>query len=130
MKILNRIFKQDKEKFKIPKSAQDIIPIQALWKDGIFLSGTNKYSKSYKFMDINYAVASKEDKEGIPKTYRWNDTIYQTIPSIIGKTKKEAKSLLYGLKIEFVGNGDKVIDSQPSENSRVKQGSTIKVMLN
>ena len=52
MKILNRIFKQDKEKFRIPKSAQDIIPIQALWKDGIFLSGTNKYSKSYKFMDI------------------------------------------------------------------------------
>ena len=65
MKILNRIFKQDKEKFRIPKSAQDIIPIQALWKDGIFLSGTNKYSKSYKFMDINYAVASKEDKEGM-----------------------------------------------------------------
>lgn len=65
MKTLNRIFKQDKEKLKIPKSVQDIIPIDCLWEDGIFLVGNNKYSKSYKFMDINYAVASKEDKEAM-----------------------------------------------------------------
>ena len=30
MKTLNNIFKLDKEKFKIPKSVQDIIPIKAL----------------------------------------------------------------------------------------------------
>ena len=65
MKTLNRIFKQDKEKLKIPKSVQDIIPIDCLWEDGIFLVGNNKYSKSYKFMDINYDVASKEDKEAM-----------------------------------------------------------------
>ena len=65
MKTLNNIFKLDKEKFKIPKSVQDIIPIKALWEDGIFLVGNNKYSKSFKFLDINYAVASKEDKEAM-----------------------------------------------------------------
>ena len=65
MKTLNRIFKQDKEKLKIPKSVQDIIPVDCIWEDGIFLVGNNKYSKSYKFMDINYAVASKEDKEAM-----------------------------------------------------------------
>ena len=65
MKTLNRIFKQDKEKLKIPKSVQDIIPVDCIWEDGIFLVGHNKYSKSYKFMDINYAVASKEDKEAM-----------------------------------------------------------------
>ena len=43
MKTLNNIFKLDKEKFKIPKSVQDIIPIKALWEDGIFLVGNNKY---------------------------------------------------------------------------------------
>ena len=63
MKTLKKIFKLDKEKFIIPKSVQDTIPIKALWEDGIFLVGKNKYSKSYKFLDINYAVASKEDKE-------------------------------------------------------------------
>ncbi|WP_440338624.1 VirB4-like conjugal transfer ATPase, CD1110 family [Megamonas funiformis] len=65
MKTLNRLFKRDKEKFIVPRSAQDIIPIKAIWEDGIFLVGTDKYSKSFKFLDINYAVASKEDKEAM-----------------------------------------------------------------
>ena len=65
LKTLAQIFKRDKEKMKIPKSAQDIIPIKALWLDGIFLVGKNKYSKCFKFIDINYAVASNEDKEAM-----------------------------------------------------------------
>lgn len=65
MKTLNKLFKRDKEKFVVPRSVQDIIPIKAIWEDGIFLVGTDKYSKSFKFLDINYAVASKEDKEAM-----------------------------------------------------------------
>ena len=65
MKTLNKLFKRDKEKFVVPRSAQDIIPIKEIWEDGIFLVGTDKYSKSFKFLDINYAVASKEDKEAM-----------------------------------------------------------------
>lgn len=59
------ILKQDKEKFKVPKGVQDIIPITAIYDDGIFKVGKDKYSKSFKFTDINYAVASKEDKESM-----------------------------------------------------------------
>ena len=65
LKTLAQIFKRDKEKFKIPKSAQNVIPVKALWPDGIFLVGKDKYSKSFKFLDINYAVASNEDKEAM-----------------------------------------------------------------
>ena len=65
MKTLKKIFKLDKEKFKVPRSVQDIIPVKAICEDGIFLVGKNKYSKSFKFLDINYAVASKEDKEAL-----------------------------------------------------------------
>ena len=65
LKTLAQIFKRDKEKFKIPKSAQNVIPVKALWSDGIFLVGKDKYSKSFKFLDINYAVASNEDKEAM-----------------------------------------------------------------
>lgn len=65
MKTLNKLFKRDKEKFVVPRSVQDIIPIKAIWEDGIFLVGTDKYTKSFKFLDINYAVASKEDKEAM-----------------------------------------------------------------
>ena len=63
MKTLNNLFKQDREKFVVPKCVQDLIPARVIWKDGIFLVGKNKYTKCYKFSDINYAVASKDDKE-------------------------------------------------------------------
>jgi hypothetical protein len=65
IKTLRNLFSQDKEKFNVPKSVQQAIPIQAIWEDGIFLVGKNKYAKTYKFTDINYAVASREDKEAM-----------------------------------------------------------------
>ena len=65
IKSLKNIEKQEKEDYKIPKNVQEVIPISRIWKDGIFLVGKNKYSLTYKFTDINYAVASKEDKEAM-----------------------------------------------------------------
>lgn len=64
-KTLKKLFKQDKEKFVVPKSVQDVIPIKTIWEDGIFLVSKNKYARTFKFEDINYAVASREDKEGM-----------------------------------------------------------------
>ena len=63
IKTLNNILRQDREKFAVPKSVQQAIPIQTIWENGIFKIGRNKFSCTYKFMDINYAVASREDKE-------------------------------------------------------------------
>ena len=65
MKTLKMLFKQDKEEFIVPKGVQDVIPVNRIWEDGIFLVGKNKYSKCYRFSDINYAVASRNDKEGM-----------------------------------------------------------------
>ena len=65
MKTLSNLFKKDKEKFVVPRSVQDLIPAKTIWEDGIFLVGKNKYSKCYRFSDINYAVASREDKEAM-----------------------------------------------------------------
>jgi hypothetical protein len=65
IRTLSNIFKQDKEKFVIPRSVQQAIPVQAVWEDGIFRVGRNKFARSYKFIDINYAVASREDKEAM-----------------------------------------------------------------
>lgn len=65
IKTLRTIFKQDKEKFRIPRSVQQVIPIQAVWADGVFQVGRNKFTRTYKFMDINYAVASREDQEAM-----------------------------------------------------------------
>ncbi len=69
MKTIRNLFKRDKEEFNIPKSIQDTIPVNRIWKDGIFLLGKDKYSKIYRFTDINYAVASRNDKEAMFLNY-------------------------------------------------------------
>lgn len=42
-------------------TVQQSIPIDAIYKDGIFRTG-RLFSKSWKFSDINYAVASDDDQ--------------------------------------------------------------------
>ena len=54
----------DREKYRVPKKVQDVIPIRRIWADGIFQVG-GKFAKSWKFADINYLVASREDKESM-----------------------------------------------------------------
>ena len=73
----------------------------------------------------------KEDYEGLPMSYRWDDIKYITIPDITGKELKEASRTLkaLGLNVEYTGNG-KVIDTSPKINSRVKEGSIVKLLLN
>ncbi len=82
------------------------------------------------FKDIISIYNLKEDTEGLPMSYRWNDIKYVMIPDIIGKNKKDAKKELKGFNVEFLGDGDKVIDTTPQVKTRVKEGSTIKVLLN
>ena len=60
IKSYERIKKLNKEKVKVPKSIQDTIPVDTIYRDGIFRMG-NKFSKSYRFLDINYKIASGED---------------------------------------------------------------------
>lgn len=64
IKTLAKAKKLEKEKFKIPRSVQEAIPIQRVWEDGIFQLG-NRFSKAFSFTDINYAIAGKEDKTAL-----------------------------------------------------------------
>ncbi len=68
IRTLQNTIKQDKECFAVPKSVQDTIPIQRLWPDGVFQFGS-KYSRTLRFSDINYAIASKEDKTAMFLSY-------------------------------------------------------------
>ena len=68
MKSLKAILKRDKEKYRVPRTVQKTIPIKRIWSDGIFQVGNN-YSKTWKFSDINYLVASREDKESMFLSY-------------------------------------------------------------
>ena len=55
--------RKEKEHYKRPKYTDDLIPIKEAYDDGIFLLSNGKYSKSYIFTDINYQVASEENKQ-------------------------------------------------------------------
>lgn len=53
------------EQDRIPATVEDTIPIQKIFEDGIMLVGRNLWAKTYRFTDVNYEVASKEDKEAM-----------------------------------------------------------------
>ena len=68
LKTLRNLLRQDKERYAVSRRVQDLIPIKRIWNDGIFLVG-NRYSRTYRFSDINYLVASRRDKEKLFLTY-------------------------------------------------------------
>ena len=64
IKSYSRLKKQNKEHIRIPRNAQDIVGVDTVYKDGIFKIG-NRFSKSYRFLDVNYSIASKEQKTNL-----------------------------------------------------------------
>ena len=70
IKSLQTIQKRDQEPYRVPHSVQEAIPIQRIWKDGIFQIGKEKYSKTYQISDVNYAVASGEAKQKMHKSFQ------------------------------------------------------------
>lgn len=78
------------------------------------------------YIELNNVSKSKET---IPKTYTWLDIKYSILPNVVGKTIKEANSILKKYKIEYSGEGDKVIYQSPEPEYYVSDGSTVKLML-
>ena len=83
IKTLSSVLKQDKEKFAVPRKVQDLIPVRTIWPDGIFLHPKNKFSKSFKYTDINYAVAAPEDRHTM--FYGYGDLINSLDPGCTAK---------------------------------------------
>ena len=65
IKTLVKMRRAEREGFARSKSVEQAVPIAQVWEDGIFRTGRGKYSKTYRIADINYAVASKDDKEAL-----------------------------------------------------------------
>ena len=78
------------------------------------------------YIEMNNVPKSKDT---IPKTYNWLDTKYSILPNVIGKTIKEANNILKDYKIEYSGEGNKVIYQSPEPEYYVSDGSTVKLML-
>ena len=62
------MFFKSKQKYEpdaVPTTVEEAIPLLGVCEDGICLVGRNLWSKTFRFTDINYSVASGEDKEGM-----------------------------------------------------------------
>ena len=55
--------------YKTPKSIQETIEIMAVAENGIFEVSKNKYSKCYRFQDINYTTATEDEQIVIFERY-------------------------------------------------------------
>ena len=56
----------ERDAFSVPRSVQKSIPIKRIYQDGVFqVSG--KFSKTWRFFDVNYAVASFYDLLFLPE---------------------------------------------------------------
>lgn len=60
--------KSERDKFTIPRSVQQSIPIRRIHSDGIWQVG-NKHSRTWRFSDINYAAASEDERHHIFLAY-------------------------------------------------------------
>ena len=49
---------------KKEQSAQDSIPYERMWPDGICKVADGRYTKTIQFQDINYQLSQNEDKSG------------------------------------------------------------------
>ena len=80
-------------------------------------------------LDIIDALNIKKQEGGVEKDWQWDDKVYYEVPNVVGKDKKEAKSLLEHFKIEYSKTGEKVISQSPKAGERLEDGGTVSLLL-
>ena len=140
LRKLFKIFKREKEKYIIPKGVQDVIPIKRIWEDGIFMTGSNRYSKTFKFTDINYVVASEEDKETMFLDYMQMLNSFESetfIKFTLLNSKIDDEEIENNIKIElendrlqkFKKEYNKLIEISAKSSNGIKQEKFITVTV-
>jgi len=62
---VRKIIKNAKKNDGVPRTAQQSIPFDRMFQDGICRVGQDYYTKTIQFQDINYQLAQQEDKTEI-----------------------------------------------------------------
>lgn len=119
IKTLRSSLGRDREKFKIPRSVQQSVPVRQVWPDGILQVG-NRFSKCFAFSDINYAIASDEDKESA--FYKYSDVLNaldsENVKITIHNRKQDQKRLEENILLPFQEDGLDIYRKE--ENDRLK----------
>lgn len=100
--------------YKSPKSIQETIEIMAVAENGIFEVSRNRYSKCYRFQDINYTTAlDQNDKKGcVRKLYidiarsreKYIPTMSDSYDLLLEQPEEEAKDIALSLELFVSGS--------------------------
>lgn len=71
----------------------------------------------------------EKQKDQIERDYVWGDELTERTPNFIGMTKEEVIPHLYPYKIEWHGEGEKVIQQVPSADSLILQSGSVHLYL-
>lgn len=74
-------------------------------------------------LNIERSMVSTEKK------YNWDDKKYYTVENVVGKTPKEASSILSKYTIEYSGSGNIIVEQSPKAGTRLEETSTVRLML-
>ena len=80
-------------------------------------------------LDSISALNIKPSKGGFDKKYNWNDKKRYIVNNVVGMSVNEAIKELKHFKVEYSGNGTKVIYQSPTKGTKLTEGSTIKLMV-
>ena len=80
-------------------------------------------------LDIIDALGIEKQEGQIEKVYQWDDAVYTEVPNVIGMSVKEATKALNEFKVEYTGEGTKVIEQSPVAGSRIAKDSTVRLLL-
>ena len=92
--------------YKSPKSIQETIEIMEVSENGIFKIQENKYSKTYKFMDINYTTATYEEQEEILQRYcKFLNSLDCSFKITINNKNKDMEDLRRYILLSYLDDG-------------------------
>lgn len=79
--------------------------------------------------DIHSKVGITDRKNQLEKQYRWGDIEKVRVPNLIGKTKKDISEMMYPFRLEWHGEGTKIVSQLPAPDAQITKDGTIHVYL-
>ena len=79
--------------------------------------------------DAIVALGIEKQDGGTEKKYQWYDKKYYTVMDVVGMSKKEATSKLKNFTVEYSGTGNTVVSQSPEAETRISEGSSVRLYL-
>ena len=103
---LGQLKKAGEPLYKAPKSIQQTIELMAVAENGIFEVAKNKYSKCYRFQDINYTTANDAEQLDIFERYvKFLNSVDCNFKITLNNKNKDMRKMREQILIPFKEDG-------------------------